>query len=224
MRSLCLLFSRSLLPSQRCPQLDGDPAGAVHGAWSHNPTPPGQWVSGSLSLQEAAAIIAQRPDNPREFFKQQERVASGSSEAVSPGSHRTGEGLGGLRAPGGHREARGAAEQVSAGATGAPTAQWVTAGSRGTRAVMWGSCVPSVDTGGVVGHEEGKGLSCSAVPPSLPPHHTWPLQPGQLGRDWMLGGSSAREVILLPAGCCLLTCHGTVLAAGVAAWLVWLRW
>ncbi|XP_067160866.1 drebrin isoform X2 [Apteryx mantelli] len=41
-------------------------------------------------VEEAAAIIAQRPDNPRDFFKQQERVASGSSEAVSPGSHRTG--------------------------------------------------------------------------------------------------------------------------------------
>ncbi|NXI39637.1 DREB protein, partial [Galbula dea] len=41
-------------------------------------------------VEEAAAIIAQRPDNPRDFFKQQERVASGSSDAVSPGSHRTG--------------------------------------------------------------------------------------------------------------------------------------
>ncbi|KAM8798871.1 drebrin [Eudromia elegans] len=41
-------------------------------------------------VEEAAAIIAQRPDNPRDFFKQQERVASGGSEAVSPGSHRTG--------------------------------------------------------------------------------------------------------------------------------------
>ncbi|XP_062443286.1 drebrin isoform X3 [Rhea pennata] len=41
-------------------------------------------------VEEAAAIIAQRPDNPRDFFKQQERVASGSGEAVSPGSHRTG--------------------------------------------------------------------------------------------------------------------------------------
>ncbi|NWU66272.1 DREB protein, partial [Pterocles burchelli] len=40
-------------------------------------------------VEEAAAIIAQRPDNPREFFKQQERVASGSSDAISPGSHRT---------------------------------------------------------------------------------------------------------------------------------------
>lgn len=57
------------------------------------------------SPQEAAAIIAQRPDNPRDFFKQQERVASGSSDAISPGSHRTGEGLGG---------ARGAMVQVSA--------------------------------------------------------------------------------------------------------------
>uniref|UniRef100_A0A8V0Y3T7 Drebrin n=1 Tax=Gallus gallus TaxID=9031 RepID=A0A8V0Y3T7_CHICK len=41
-------------------------------------------------VEEAAAIIAQRPDNPREFFKQQERVASGSGDAISPGSHRTG--------------------------------------------------------------------------------------------------------------------------------------
>ncbi|XP_075297521.1 drebrin isoform X2 [Opisthocomus hoazin] len=41
-------------------------------------------------VEEAAAIIAQRPDNPRDFFKQQERVASGSSDAVSPSSHRTG--------------------------------------------------------------------------------------------------------------------------------------
>ncbi|XP_057268018.1 drebrin isoform X3 [Pezoporus wallicus] len=40
-------------------------------------------------VEEAAAIIAQRPDNPRDFFKQQERVASGSSDAISPGSHRT---------------------------------------------------------------------------------------------------------------------------------------
>ncbi|NXJ66485.1 DREB protein, partial [Rostratula benghalensis] len=41
-------------------------------------------------VEEAAAIIAQRPDNPRDFFKQQERVASSSSDAISPGSHRTG--------------------------------------------------------------------------------------------------------------------------------------
>ncbi|XP_077680421.1 drebrin [Eretmochelys imbricata] len=41
-------------------------------------------------VEEAAAIIARRPDNPREFFKQQERVASGSSEATSPFSQRTG--------------------------------------------------------------------------------------------------------------------------------------
>ncbi|XP_019361574.1 PREDICTED: drebrin isoform X3 [Gavialis gangeticus] len=39
---------------------------------------------------EAAAIIAQRPDNPREFFKQQERVASGSLDTVSLLGHRTG--------------------------------------------------------------------------------------------------------------------------------------
>ncbi|NXI49270.1 DREB protein, partial [Chloroceryle aenea] len=41
-------------------------------------------------VEEAAAIIAQRPDNPRDFFKQQERVASCSGDAISPGSHRTG--------------------------------------------------------------------------------------------------------------------------------------
>ncbi|XP_036920367.1 drebrin isoform X2 [Sturnira hondurensis] len=43
--------------------------------------------------EEAAAIIAQRPDNPREFFKQQERVASasaGSCDMPSPFGHRPG--------------------------------------------------------------------------------------------------------------------------------------
>lgn len=47
----------------------------------------------ALCLQEAAAIIAQRPDNPREFFKQQERVASasaGSCDVPSPFNHRPG--------------------------------------------------------------------------------------------------------------------------------------
>ncbi|XP_066185433.1 drebrin isoform X5 [Sylvia atricapilla] len=48
-----------------------------------------QFRKSESEVEEAAAIIAQRPDNPREFFKQQERVASGSSDAVSPGSHRT---------------------------------------------------------------------------------------------------------------------------------------
>ncbi|XP_036096135.1 drebrin isoform X2 [Molossus molossus] len=45
------------------------------------------------SIFEAAAIIAQRPDNPREFFKQQERVASasvGSCDVPSPFNHRPG--------------------------------------------------------------------------------------------------------------------------------------
>ncbi|XP_045386521.1 drebrin isoform X2 [Lemur catta] len=43
--------------------------------------------------EEAAAIIAQRPDNPREFFKQQERVASastGSCDVPLPFNHRPG--------------------------------------------------------------------------------------------------------------------------------------
>lgn len=47
----------------------------------------------SLCPQEAAAIIAQRPDNPREFFKQQERVASasvGSCDVPLPFNHRSG--------------------------------------------------------------------------------------------------------------------------------------
>uniref|UniRef100_A0A670IL14 Drebrin n=2 Tax=Podarcis muralis TaxID=64176 RepID=A0A670IL14_PODMU len=35
-------------------------------------------------VEEAAAIIAQRPENPREFFRQQERVASASSETAPP--------------------------------------------------------------------------------------------------------------------------------------------
>ncbi|KAJ7316595.1 hypothetical protein JRQ81_002757 [Phrynocephalus forsythii] len=35
-------------------------------------------------VEEAAAIIAQRPENPREFFRQQERVASASSETPPP--------------------------------------------------------------------------------------------------------------------------------------------
>lgn len=94
----------SLLPSQQCPRLDGDLAGGCVGGGSTAPRHQGGGSQPPSSPQEAAAIIAQRPDNPRDFFKQQERVASGSSDAVSPGSHRTGEGLGGLRAPGGHRE------------------------------------------------------------------------------------------------------------------------
>lgn len=48
-----------------------------------------------LCPQEAAAIIAQRPDNPREFFRQQERVASASggscdAPAPAPFNHRPG--------------------------------------------------------------------------------------------------------------------------------------
>ncbi|XP_019361575.1 PREDICTED: drebrin isoform X4 [Gavialis gangeticus] len=51
----------------------------------------GQQLKKSESeVEEAAAIIAQRPDNPREFFKQQERVASGSLDTVSLLGHRTG--------------------------------------------------------------------------------------------------------------------------------------
>ncbi|XP_074068362.1 drebrin isoform X3 [Macrotis lagotis] len=38
-----------------------------------------QMKKSESEVEEAAAIIAQRPDNPREFFKQQERVASASS-------------------------------------------------------------------------------------------------------------------------------------------------
>ncbi|NXH05757.1 DREB protein, partial [Loxia leucoptera] len=49
-----------------------------------------QFRKSESEVEEAAAIIAQRPDNPRDFFKQQERVASASSDAISPGSHRTG--------------------------------------------------------------------------------------------------------------------------------------
>uniref|UniRef100_G3TZL2 Drebrin n=1 Tax=Loxodonta africana TaxID=9785 RepID=G3TZL2_LOXAF len=52
-----------------------------------------QMKKSESEVEEAAAIIAQRPDNPREFFKQQERVASastGSCDVPSPFNHRTG--------------------------------------------------------------------------------------------------------------------------------------
>nr|XP_045008373.1 drebrin isoform X2 [Jaculus jaculus] len=52
-----------------------------------------QMKKSESEVEEAAAIIAQRPDNPREFFKQQERVASasvGSCDAPSPLNHRPG--------------------------------------------------------------------------------------------------------------------------------------
>ncbi|XP_069892577.1 drebrin isoform X2 [Dipodomys merriami] len=52
-----------------------------------------QMKKSESEVEEAAAIIAQRPDNPREFFKQQERVASasgGSCDAPTPFNHRPG--------------------------------------------------------------------------------------------------------------------------------------
>ncbi|XP_056667670.1 drebrin isoform X2 [Monodelphis domestica] len=50
-----------------------------------------QMKKSESEVEEAAAIIAQRPDNPREFFKQQERVASASScEMPTPFNHRPG--------------------------------------------------------------------------------------------------------------------------------------
>ncbi|XP_006873513.1 PREDICTED: drebrin [Chrysochloris asiatica] len=52
-----------------------------------------QMKKSESEVEEAAAIIAQRPDNPREFFKQQERVASassGSCDVLSPFNHRPG--------------------------------------------------------------------------------------------------------------------------------------
>ncbi|XP_053519760.1 drebrin isoform X6 [Artibeus jamaicensis] len=52
-----------------------------------------QMKKSESEVEEAAAIIAQRPDNPREFFKQQERVASasaGSCDMPSPFGHRPG--------------------------------------------------------------------------------------------------------------------------------------
>ncbi|XP_076795078.1 drebrin isoform X1 [Arvicanthis niloticus] len=52
-----------------------------------------QMKKSESEVEEAAAIIAQRPDNPREFFRQQERVASasgGSCDAPTPFNHRPG--------------------------------------------------------------------------------------------------------------------------------------
>ncbi|ELW47968.1 Drebrin [Tupaia chinensis] len=54
-----------------------------------------QMKKSESEVEEAAAIIAQRPDNPREFFRQQERVASASAGSCDvppsfnhrPGSH-----------------------------------------------------------------------------------------------------------------------------------------
>ncbi|XP_057215532.1 drebrin isoform X2 [Triplophysa rosa] len=40
-------------------------------------------------VEEAAAIIAQRPDNPREFFKQRERVLANSVDVSPVTTHRT---------------------------------------------------------------------------------------------------------------------------------------
>ncbi|XP_056586365.1 drebrin isoform X3 [Triplophysa dalaica] len=40
-------------------------------------------------VEEAAAIIAQRPDNPREFFKQRERVLANSVDVSPVATHRT---------------------------------------------------------------------------------------------------------------------------------------
>lgn len=61
-----------------------------------------QMKKSESEVEEAAAIIAQRPDNPREFFKQQERVASasasaGSCDVPSPFNHRPGSHLDSLR-------------------------------------------------------------------------------------------------------------------------------
>ncbi|XP_036608779.1 drebrin isoform X2 [Trichosurus vulpecula] len=50
-----------------------------------------QMKKSESEVEEAAAIIAQRPDNPREFFKQQERVASASGcEMPTSFNHRPG--------------------------------------------------------------------------------------------------------------------------------------
>lgn len=47
-----------------------------------------------LCLQEAAAIIAQRTSNPREFFKQKEKAVATSLDTSPIISHRTGKTMG----------------------------------------------------------------------------------------------------------------------------------
>ncbi|XP_047721936.1 drebrin isoform X2 [Prionailurus viverrinus] len=79
-----------------------------------------QMKKSESEVEEAAAIIAQRPDNPREFFKQQERVASasaGSCDAPSPFNHRpeTQEPEPGLDSEETSKEARATAPQAWAG-------------------------------------------------------------------------------------------------------------
>lgn len=62
-----------------------------------------------MCVQEAAAIIAQRTSNPREFFKQKEKAVTSSLDTSPIMSHRTGkttgrnEGHGGKRGEGNER-------------------------------------------------------------------------------------------------------------------------
>uniref|UniRef100_A0A4W4H656 Drebrin n=1 Tax=Electrophorus electricus TaxID=8005 RepID=A0A4W4H656_ELEEL len=50
---------------------------------------PRQWASWPMYRQEAAAIIAQRTSNPREYFKQREKAVAGSVDASPITTHRT---------------------------------------------------------------------------------------------------------------------------------------
>lgn len=60
-----------------------------------------------LPFQEAKAIIAQRSDNPREFFKNKERAMATSVDTSPVSIHRTGkETLHSLRVGGGQKRGR----------------------------------------------------------------------------------------------------------------------
>lgn len=94
------------------------------------------------------------------------------------------------------------------------TAQRVAVGYGKTKDAMWGGDVPSAITGTVVLCGKGMrmaGMSCSAVPPSLPPslplplHLMWPLQLGQLVRGWISG--CLQENGAHPAPCWVLSTH-----------------
>ena len=82
-------------------------------------------------------------------------------------------------------------------------------------------CRPQYHGCACQGHEDGRGSSCFAASPSLPPNLMWPLQLGQLGRGWRQGGVFSKG----GSSCSLLgVVRSPVPAAMAAAWSVQLGW
>jgi len=192
-----------LAPQPAVPAAGRGPSWEVRGGGPAAPCHRGGGSQPPLSPQEAAAIIAQRPDNPRDFFKQQERVASGSSDAVSPSSHRTGEGLGGaVGTRGGMGRLEGGCGAGECGAAGAPRSSaghsriW---GDEGT----WGGGVPSAVPSIMVVRVRGT-RTAGARPALLRHRHCHrtscgPCSWGSLAGAGGRGGSSARGACPAPS-------------------------